>query len=689
MASQFLKLPVVSGGGGGSVTSFNGRVGVVVSQAGDYSGSLISNTPFGTVAAVNVQAAINELDAEKAANPTGPNNSVVVKDGGGQLASLNGWSVNPSLGLDENLTGEVSTTFSPTIKSLNYNANALENSPANNFTAEYLQVNVDTSDDGFQLGTAGQGVTVRNNNVLHEGLSDTGTVVMLQNSFTLGDGVNPIDVRGISYAYGFGEVRNNVNISGPIQGYGFQPTLNAGATIDNSQYVNAFYDFSNMPVTVPGYTAFSSGPIIGTIPSNKNYAGMNINPTITTFDASAGFIGVGISGILGTFGANSYYNGVSVNPTIASVRYAAGITVGMDNVTVYPGVQAAVTIQDLFIQSILAGSTGNSVTIEYTPGGIAGSEVVSNIGLAIQVQIESGVSTAQNVKDALDLYAFTAANLTTTVTGVASNPQTTQGPTSLAGGIDPGTKQAAFFDGDVQITGDLSFGGALSIGKLSAFAAQAVVDGGGVPSTIHSLVTSPTVAANATIANADTIGVNTAALMDIGANATVTSALVGLTALALPAVVTMGAGSTVDRITGATFALSLDAAAGGGTIANLELCRAVAIPNGATTVTRLVGFKFDLPFGDPGTTSWGVYESPGVHNYLQGDLLIGGTAGSDDTVTNSSVALEVKSATKAFVNARMTTTERDALTAINGMQLYNTTTDKLQVYAAGSWVDLH
>ena len=37
----------------------------------------------------------------------------------------------------------------------------------------------------------------------------------------------------------------------------------------------------------------------------------------------------------------------------------------------------------------------------------------------------------------------------------------------------------------------------------------------------------------------------------------------------------------------------------------------------------------------------------------------------------------------------LTTTERDALTAAKGMVIYNTTTDKLQVYAASSWTDLH
>jgi|SRR5688572_2169524 len=48
------------GGGGGAVTSVNGQTGVVVLDAGD-----IGNTPSGTVAATDVQGAINELDSEK------------------------------------------------------------------------------------------------------------------------------------------------------------------------------------------------------------------------------------------------------------------------------------------------------------------------------------------------------------------------------------------------------------------------------------------------------------------------------------------------------------------------------------------------------------------------------------------------------------------------------------------------
>jgi hypothetical protein len=56
-----------AGGGGGAVTSVFGRTGAVSAAAGDYQASLITNTPAGQIAATTVQAAINELDTEKAA----------------------------------------------------------------------------------------------------------------------------------------------------------------------------------------------------------------------------------------------------------------------------------------------------------------------------------------------------------------------------------------------------------------------------------------------------------------------------------------------------------------------------------------------------------------------------------------------------------------------------------------------
>jgi hypothetical protein len=125
-----------------------------------------------------------------------------------------------------------------------------------------------------------------------------------------------------------------------------------------------------------------------------------------------------------------------------------------------------------------------------------------------------------------------------------------------------------------------------------------------------------------------------------------------------------------------------------GTIDRINNFHAAAIPGGGTaTVAEAVLFYGQMPFGFVGTDNWGIrVDTEGLQNYLT-VLAVGDMASKK--VANASVGLELDSVTKAFLNARMTTTERNALTAINGMQIYNSTTDKLQVYAAGSWVDLH
>lgn len=48
------------------VTSFNSRLNAVVPVAGDYTAAMTTNTPAGGIAATEVQAAVNELDTEKA-----------------------------------------------------------------------------------------------------------------------------------------------------------------------------------------------------------------------------------------------------------------------------------------------------------------------------------------------------------------------------------------------------------------------------------------------------------------------------------------------------------------------------------------------------------------------------------------------------------------------------------------------
>lgn len=60
--------------------------------------------------------------------------------------------------------------------------------------------------------------------------------------------------------------------------------------------------------------------------------------------------------------------------------------------------------------------------------------------------------------------------------------------------------------------------------------------------------------------------------------------------------------------------------------------------------------------------------------------------GTDTPATSALV--DITSTTGALLLPRMTSTQRDALTAVNGMLIYNSTTNKLQVYENSAWANV-
>lgn len=596
---------------------------------------------FYSVSGVTINCDLTITGNIAAANypPTGSNNTIAGFNGTGDLYSPAGFSIDATTsGLNFNKTevpNGINGNF--TVNTTTINLEPLQNSPNEIWTLNYNQINFDTANTGFTIGTSGSAGKLNVNNFNHQNSSDIGSITFTDNNFSIGNGVDTINFGGSSYNFGFGSIAANVNVIGQLQGYGFQMNIDAAATISNATSIQGFYDAMTINCSSPNYTSYNSSPSIASIQNNSNFAAFAINPNITTFTGNANANAIQIGGNWGTFGTGGW-NGININPNITLANGAYGIYVSMDNVTVFAGVKSSVTIQDLTFEFIQPGDFNNSYTMEFTPGATAGSEVVSIAGFVIEVQIEVGVTTATQVKAACDAVPTFLTNVTTTISGVGSNTQIAEGPTSFAGGINAGYKKAAYLDGDVEITGALTFGGALSIGQLNAFASQALVDGGGQPSSIHSLITQPTVAANVTLTSADSISVNTAALISIGDNAIVGTSFIGVAALGLPAVLSMGAGSTLDRCYGALFALSLDASATGGTADEVGLCKAVAIPNGVTTVNNLKGFVMDLPYGDPGTNSWGVYITTAINNFMAGNLKIG--SGSD--IADSGYGLHIE-----------------------------------------------
>lgn len=80
------------------------------------------------------------------------------------------------------------------------------------------------------------------------------------------------------------------------------------------------------------------------------------------------------------------------------------------------------------------GAGGNSITIAYTAGAVAGSEVVTVVGSAISVQVSSGVSTVTQVRTAVNASLYAAALVT--ATGTSSSTVSTTSPTALTSGVD-------------------------------------------------------------------------------------------------------------------------------------------------------------------------------------------------------------------------------------------------------------
>jgi len=81
---------------------------------------------------------------------------------------------------------------------------------------------------------------------------------------------------------------------------------------------------------------------------------------------------------------------------------------------------------------------------------------------------------------------------------------------------------------------------------------------------------------------------------------------------------------------------------------------------------------------DPWAFQTGAYKSQHM-----GALAVGGT--TIDTAPNDDASIDLQATDKALILNRLTTTQRNALTPVEGMTVYNTTTDQLEAYVDSAW----
>lgn len=117
--------------GSGAVSSVFGRTGAVAAVSGDYTATLVTNTPAGGIAATTVQAALNELDAEKV---------------GAASPALTGTPTAPTAAPGTNTTQIATTAFVTAADAAGHAATAITNTPAGGIAATNVQTAINELD---------------------------------------------------------------------------------------------------------------------------------------------------------------------------------------------------------------------------------------------------------------------------------------------------------------------------------------------------------------------------------------------------------------------------------------------------------------------------------------------------------------------------------------------------------------
>lgn len=129
--------------------------------------------------------------------------------------------------------------------------------------------------------------------------------------------------------------------------------------------------------------------------------------------------------------ANSQHASIQVNATVNSSAKTAACAIAA------VGTLGGVTYTAVVNAAGSNGAAGNSITVAYTAGGTAGAEVVTVVGNAISVQIQSGVSTITQVRTAVN--ASGAAAALVTATGTSATTVTTVTATAISAMTTPTT----------------------------------------------------------------------------------------------------------------------------------------------------------------------------------------------------------------------------------------------------------
>jgi hypothetical protein len=144
-------------------------------------------------------------------------------------------------------------------------------------------------------------------------------------------------------------------------------------------------------------------------------------------------------------------------------------------------------------------------------------------------------------------------------------------------------------------------------------------------------------------------------------------------------------GKTADKVSNheALFAIASGSAGGTVTEAASYSSNGILDLGGTLTITNYYGYKHENILGTNPTNEWGVYVAgPNAENYFESGVAINTTS---KKATNSSVGLEIGGTTKAMRLPVLTTAQKNALTPLAGMEVYDSDLGKISVYNGTAW----